>query len=155
MKLLHSVALAPIHHDGVFFAAALLFGFLFVFLYLRYRSLKHIPGPLLASLTDLWLFSRVWRGMGYRDICRDLHAQYGPVVRIGPKRVYFAQPEATSTIYGSTKPFMKVPAITDRISLFSLIGYTGCILRSDPCPCERPRGSLASFHQRRSASQCH
>ena len=146
MKLLHTIASTPLNHNGVIVSAAIVAGLLFVLLYSRYRSLKHVPGPLLASLTDLWLFSKVWRGVGYRAICRDLHAQYGPVIRLGPKRVFFAQPEATSTIYSSTNAFKKVQAIKCRVILFPLTRCVGRILRSDPDPCEWRRGSVPHFH---------
>ncbi|KAF3407864.1 hypothetical protein DPV78_000465 [Talaromyces pinophilus] len=38
----------------------------------------------------------------------DLHRQYGPVVRLGPRMLSFSTPEAIQVIYGSGKKFKKV-----------------------------------------------
>ncbi|KAI1193046.1 putative benzoate 4-monooxygenase cytochrome P450 [Nemania serpens] len=67
----------------------------------RWR-LRHIPGPLLASLTD---FQRVHWVTTKRAhlIVQDLHAKYGEVVRIGPNMVSFSNPEAVPVVY-ITKP---------------------------------------------------
>lgn len=73
-----------------------------------YYRLRHIPGPLIPSLTDWWAAINIWTGRPYYKFIQDLHAQYGPVVRWGPNRVSFSQPAAVSEIYGIHHPFPKV-----------------------------------------------
>lgn len=70
-------------------------------------SLRHIPGPFLASLTNL---QRVWwvktgRAHLYHQA---IHAKYGDVVRIGPHMVSFSNPEAIATVYPIRPGFPKV-----------------------------------------------
>lgn len=81
----------------------------------RYYRLRHIKGPFLASLTDLWAASRIWHGEYHHELIYKLHQQYGPVVRFGPNRVSFSQPAAIPTIYGTSQVFPKVSrAANDR-----------------------------------------
>ncbi|KAF5622230.1 benzoate 4-monooxygenase cytochrome P450 [Fusarium tjaetaba] len=80
---------------------------LFVTLFRRYWTLRHIPGPFLASCTDLWAAIRVWRGKYYQDMLEEWHAKYGPVVRAGPNRVSFADPDAIPEIYGTSLIYPK------------------------------------------------
>lgn len=74
----------------------------------RYYALRHIPGPFLASITDLWMAVKVWRGEYLIEIVADLHKQYGDVVRTGPNRISFANPEAIPEIYGTSQVYSKV-----------------------------------------------
>lgn len=73
-----------------------------------YYRLRHIPGPLLPSLTDWWATINIWTGRDYYEFIQDLHAQYGPVVRWGPNRVSFSQPAAVPELYGIHHPYPKV-----------------------------------------------
>ncbi|KAI1455020.1 cytochrome P450 [Annulohypoxylon moriforme] len=73
----------------------------------RYHNgLNKYPGPLLASLTDLW---RLWDVYGQRPEIthRKLHAKYGDIVRLGPNTLSFANPKALKSIYGLNKGFVK------------------------------------------------
>ncbi|KAK4502707.1 hypothetical protein PRZ48_006133 [Zasmidium cellare] len=72
-----------------------------------YYRLRHIPGPLLPSLTDWWATLNIWTGRPYSTFIPELHEKYGPVVRWGPNRVSFAKPEAVADIYGINHPFPK------------------------------------------------
>lgn len=72
-----------------------------------YYRLSHIPGPLVASLTDWWATINIWTGRRYHVFIQELHEKYGPVVRWGPNRVSFAQPAAVPDIYGIHHPFPK------------------------------------------------
>lgn len=72
----------------------------------RYFALKHVPGPLLASLTDFW-FLWVMRYGDYRKKTLELDRRYGKLVRYGPSRVLFSDAEALPLVYGTTKPFTK------------------------------------------------
>lgn len=74
----------------------------------RYRSgLRAIPGPFLASFSNLWKVAAVWReDMPAWNMAA--HEKYGPVVRIGPNHVSFASPEAFYAIHASRQAFGKV-----------------------------------------------
>lgn len=73
----------------------------------RYHNgLNKYPGPFLASLTDWWRFYDVYRRRPeWTHIA--LHKKYGPVVRLGPNVLSFADPESLKTIYGLNKGFIK------------------------------------------------
>ncbi|KAL7952201.1 cytochrome P450 CYP4/CYP19/CYP26 subfamily protein [Trichoderma compactum] len=77
-----------------------------VHLFQTWWSLRHIPGPFLASLTNL---QRVWwvrtgRAHLYHQA---VHAKYGDIVRIGPHMVSVSNPEAIQTIYPIRSGFPK------------------------------------------------
>lgn len=74
----------------------------------RYRpDLRAIPGPVVASFSNLWKLAAVYRedmpGWNARA-----HARYGPVVRIGPAHVSFSSPAAFHAIHASRQAFAKV-----------------------------------------------
>jgi hypothetical protein len=55
--------------------------------YQRYFSpLAKVPGPFLASFTNLWWLCVVLKRQQHLDSIR-LHEQYGPLVRLGPNHV--------------------------------------------------------------------
>ncbi|KAF9891923.1 hypothetical protein FE257_002886 [Aspergillus nanangensis] len=63
------------------------------------NGLSHIPGPYLASLSDLWLLVHYTRRKGLQE--RSLHDRYNsPLIRLGPNTVSVADPEAVKIIYG-------------------------------------------------------
>ncbi|KAL4935106.1 hypothetical protein BDV06DRAFT_217668 [Aspergillus oleicola] len=68
--------------------------------YNRYgRGLSHIPGPILASLSDTWIFIHYVRRRGITEF--DLHRKYNsPLLRLGPNTISVADPKAIKTIYG-------------------------------------------------------
>ena len=72
-----------------------------------HHGLQKYPGPLLASLTDLWRFFDV---LGRKPEVTHirLHRQHGDIVRLGPNVLSFADPRALKTIYGLNKGFTKV-----------------------------------------------
>lgn len=72
----------------------------------RYLALRHIPGPLLASLTDFWFFW-VMRHGDYTKKALELDRKYGKLVRYGPNRVLFSDATAIPLVYGTTKAFDK------------------------------------------------
>ncbi|KAF2092489.1 cytochrome P450 [Rhizodiscina lignyota] len=69
------------------------------------HPLHHIPGPLAARASQLWLFWSLYRGHP-RQIQKDMHERYGPVVRIGPNEVSIADAASLNVIYGG-KPWLK------------------------------------------------
>ncbi|KAF2160362.1 hypothetical protein M409DRAFT_29211 [Zasmidium cellare ATCC 36951] len=71
-----------------------------------YLRLRHIPGPFIASLTDLWRLIDVWRRDAHNTHIH-LHAKYGDVVRIGPNTVLVSRPDIVQDVYGISKGFVK------------------------------------------------
>lgn len=63
-----------------------------------FSPLSAIPGPWYAAASDLWLLAQSVRLMK----CSALHklfGLYGPVVRVGPRRVIFCDREAMRRVY--------------------------------------------------------
>lgn len=59
--------------------------------------LRHIPGPLVAKFSYLWLGRTTHSGKQYY-VHRELHKNYGPLVRIGPKYIITDEPDIIRTI---------------------------------------------------------
>ncbi|KAI1095697.1 benzoate 4-monooxygenase cytochrome P450 [Rostrohypoxylon terebratum] len=76
-------------------------------LHTRYRTgLSNIPGPFLASFSNLWKVLSVYRDeMPQKNIA--VHRKYGPVVRIGPNHVSFSTPQALQIIHASRQAYPK------------------------------------------------
>ncbi|PVI01651.1 cytochrome P450 oxidoreductase [Periconia macrospinosa] len=73
----------------------------------RYKSgLSRIPGPFIASISNLWKISAVYHGEIHTQQVK-VHEKYGPVVRIGPNDVSFASASAAKQIYRSRPVFAK------------------------------------------------
>jgi hypothetical protein len=66
------------------------------------KTLHRIPGPFLASTTNLWRLLHVRAGHFHLTQI-DLHKRYGPVVRLGPNVLSIADPQAIKTIYAIRK----------------------------------------------------
>lgn len=54
--------------------------------------LRHIPGPLLASISDLWMI-RASTSTRLSDIFAEVGEKYGPFVRVGPNQVLTSDSE--------------------------------------------------------------
>lgn len=77
-------------------------------LFNRYgHGLNHIPGPWLASCTDLYRFCVVL-GRRPEQWHIRLHEKYGKLVRIGPRCVSVGDVEAAKVIYALNSGFTKV-----------------------------------------------
>uniref|UniRef100_A0A0W0EWX2 Cytochrome p450 n=1 Tax=Moniliophthora roreri TaxID=221103 RepID=A0A0W0EWX2_MONRR len=64
------------------------------------HPLSRFPGPKLATITELYTaFYDVVLGGELVNHLRVLHERYGPVVRIGPNTLHFADPKAYTEIY--------------------------------------------------------
>ncbi|KAL3417395.1 hypothetical protein PVAG01_11395 [Phlyctema vagabunda] len=75
--------------------------------YQRFLSpLADVPGPFWASVTRFWYFHRISAGDMHR-YTKDLHRQYGPLVRIAPDEVSCSDPEAKDIIYATNKGYTK------------------------------------------------
>jgi len=74
----------------------------------RYSGgLAKIPGPYIASITSLWKFYWIWKEE-FPWLNDELHQQYGPLVRIGPRHVSTSSPEALQKVHIQAKGFQKV-----------------------------------------------
>ncbi|ETS84549.1 hypothetical protein PFICI_02574 [Pestalotiopsis fici W106-1] len=68
--------------------------------------LRSVGGPFLARFTDLWYAWRVRVGrFEFENL--ELHKKYGTIVRYGPNRFSFNDPEALKIIYGPGSQFRK------------------------------------------------
>jgi hypothetical protein len=70
------------------------------------HPLSNIPGPWLASVSRLWYMIQVARG-DMEKTQRQLHAKYGPLIRIAPNEVACASPDAIKTIYSTSRGLNK------------------------------------------------
>ena len=75
-----------------------------------YAKLRHIPGPFLASLSNLSRRSWVLSGNSHA-IHVSLHRRYGKVVRFGPNNISVSDPSAIPEVYGFGAKFPKVNAL--------------------------------------------
>jgi hypothetical protein len=83
------------------------------------RHLRAIPGPFLASLSDVWTAVHCWIGNPNKDYL--LHRKYNsPLLRIGPAKVAVADPEAVRVIYGHKTIFKKVCLLS--LTLLHILG---------------------------------
>lgn len=73
----------------------------------NWSKLYKIPGPFLASITDLWRAYHQYRGQ-LRGKLLDLHKKHGSFVRYGVNCVSISDPAAISIIYGSRAGFKTV-----------------------------------------------
>ncbi|KAK7440388.1 hypothetical protein VKT23_017025 [Stygiomarasmius scandens] len=72
------------------------------------HPLRRFPGPWLASLTDYYAgYYDLIKGGGFLKRIEQLHARYGPVVRVGPNTLHFAEPQAFDDIYAHGISFVK------------------------------------------------
>ena len=88
------------------------FGLICYAFYLRYQPcVRDIPGPFLASFTDLWRTLKVHGGR-FELSNQALHAKYGDLVRVGPNCISVGDPREIRQIYGITRLFEKVGLVT-------------------------------------------
>ena len=73
----------------------------YLWLYIQNRSLRSVPGPPLARVSNLWLLYHARRGRRYLAV-DAAHKKYGPLVRIQPDHVSVADPDAIPIVYSST-----------------------------------------------------
>ncbi|KAL1615416.1 hypothetical protein SLS56_011829 [Neofusicoccum ribis] len=65
------------------------------------RRLHHIPGPFLASISNLWKLKAVWREDMPRRMIQE-HEKHGSLLRIGPNHVSAIAHEDVQTVYSFT-----------------------------------------------------
>lgn len=73
--------------------------------------LRHIPGPFLASITDLYRINWVRSKEAHLKL-QKCHEKYGKVVRIGPNTVSFSDPVAIPIVYPMRPGIPKVSAMS-------------------------------------------
>ncbi|KAF9254261.1 cytochrome P450 [Marasmius fiardii PR-910] len=64
--------------------------------------LSAIPGPWYAAISDFWLTTHVVR-LEQCKVVHSLFEQYGPVVRVGPNKVFFNDLSSTRNVYSIHK----------------------------------------------------
>ncbi|KAL5592819.1 hypothetical protein FOBRF1_013127 [Fusarium oxysporum] len=65
---------------------------------LFFHPLRSYPGPVLAKISIIWSRQANFYGLKYMRI-HEAHRKYGPVVRIAPNELSFADPAAVRDIY--------------------------------------------------------
>ncbi|KAH8803529.1 benzoate 4-monooxygenase cytochrome P450, partial [Xylogone sp. PMI_703] len=94
-----------------------------------FHPLANVPGPLSGAISPFWAI-RVFYQRRPNYEFEQVHAKYGPAVRIGPSQLSFATPEAEETIYanqpremrGKFDYFSKANTIQE---MFSAMGFKG------------------------------
>ncbi|KAK4233588.1 putative cytochrome P450 oxidoreductase [Achaetomium macrosporum] len=83
----------------------------------RYKpALRSLPGPFIASITNLWRLADVAGGHRQDTLIR-LHRKYrSKLVRVGPNVVSVADPEAVRIIYGLKPPPTQTSTPSSRMS---------------------------------------
>jgi len=71
------------------------------------NGINSVPGPLLASVTNIWRLVLV-TGRRPELTHIELHRKYGSVVRLGPNVVSVSDPSALKIIYAINAGFVKV-----------------------------------------------
>ncbi|KAI0466771.1 putative benzoate 4-monooxygenase cytochrome P450 [Xylaria cf. heliscus] len=74
--------------------------------FLSWNHLRHVPGPLLSSLTNLPRVFWVKSGQS-QEYHRQLHEKYGEIVRLGPNMVSISNPEVIPILYPTRPGFPK------------------------------------------------
>lgn len=73
----------------------------------NYLKLRHVPGPFVAAISDLWRVMHTLRGNTMKEY--ELHRKYNsPILRFGPNTVSVADPTAIKLIYGLNPVLNKV-----------------------------------------------
>ncbi|KAI0022515.1 cytochrome P450 oxidoreductase [Xylariomycetidae sp. FL0641] len=67
----------------------------------NFHPLSKVPGPWLASVSRTWYMYQITRG-DMEKTQRQLHAKFGPLIRIAPNELACAEPDAIKTIYRTT-----------------------------------------------------
>ncbi|GLA22190.1 cytochrome P450 [Aspergillus phoenicis ATCC 13157] len=90
-----------------------------------FHPLSSYPGPFVAKLTNLYSVVHAIRGDRHEDLYH-LHQRYGPVVRVGPRRVSILDAKALEPIYGFHANVQKAKSynIFYGVSIFNAIDRT-------------------------------
>ncbi|KAI3342373.1 putative benzoate 4-monooxygenase cytochrome P450 [Ustulina deusta] len=105
MAILSDIDLGVVKHILASVSVAFILTFALRSVFSWYR-LRHIPGPLLPSLTNLPRVFWVKTGQS-QNYHRQLHQKYGEVVRMGPNMVSISNPEVIPILYPTRPGFPK------------------------------------------------
>jgi hypothetical protein len=87
-------------------------GLVFI-IYQRFAvGLRSVPGPFIASFTDLWRLLAVYDGR-FELTLQALHERHGDLVRVGPNCISVGDPREIRQIYGISRLFQKVRLAKD------------------------------------------
>lgn len=101
-----------------------------------FQGLTDIPGPWLASTTNLWrLFVTLSRRGELTHM--KLHRKYGDVVRMGPNFVSITDLETVRKIFSSSGEYRKVSLIANGEHNANASASPTCIQSSRQSPMER------------------
>ncbi|KIW46026.1 uncharacterized protein PV06_01719 [Exophiala oligosperma] len=127
---IHSLVLAPFFafpFMSLLFLPVVLLLVRYLYRVSPFHPLSHIPGPVIARVSSLWLTWHAWIG-DEATITDDLHKKYGPIVRTGPNSVDIADGTALATIYTEKGGFGK----TDFYANFDIDGHKSIFSETDP-----------------------
>ncbi|KAK4466832.1 Tryprostatin B 6-hydroxylase [Cladorrhinum samala] len=96
--------LGGLHLVGLYLSMLLYRGF--------FHRLSKYPGPFLARLSNFYITAKSMKKLHIFEEVQQLHAQYGDIVRVGPRELSIASPEAVAAVYGSQSPVSKGPWYT-------------------------------------------
>ncbi|KAJ8116335.1 hypothetical protein OPT61_g2208 [Boeremia exigua] len=65
-----------------------------------FHPLRSFPGPLAARVSSFWAFREQWPDLKLYIKLRDIHDRYGDFVRIRPREISIAHPDAVNDIHG-------------------------------------------------------
>lgn len=114
------------------YAALILLPLILCIVRLVYRAcplhpLAHVPGPLSARISSLWLTYHAWIGDEASTV-HALHDHYGPVVRTGPDSIDISDGAALAAIYTEKGGFGKA----DFYANFDIDGHKSIFSETDP-----------------------
>lgn len=92
---------------SVYTAIPFLFVLFALWLYRTWKKQSRIPGPFLASISNIPRLLWARSGSAHETHIR-LHEKYGSLVRLGPNSVSVGDPREISKIYGIRSSFGKV-----------------------------------------------
>ncbi|KAI1318073.1 cytochrome P450 [Xylariaceae sp. FL0255] len=93
---------------AVLAAGAVVLAYYLISTVVSWYKLRHIRGPFLASITNLWLSRLVWTG----QICDTLgeeQKKYGQVMRVGPNAISVYDPETLIHMHKARSTYPKAP----------------------------------------------
>ncbi|GJE88302.1 cytochrome P450 [Phanerochaete sordida] len=96
----------PDTSSAVLVSAAVLLGLWVVPFFIDKYDLQSCPGPLLAKFSNLWLTLKAYN-CEVTTAIDAAHQRYGPIVRLSPKHVSIADPDALNVVYGHSSGTLK------------------------------------------------
>lgn len=104
---------------GLYILIKVVFRVIHIILTRYWPGLRKIPGPFLASVSNL---DRIWSCLAGQQMNYHLklHEKYGPLVRVGPNHVSFSDGSLIPMVYGINTRFWK----SEFYDIFNLDGTT-------------------------------